>query len=288
MKSNFLTDIKIQISIQSFAAVSLYILLCLPVFNMTGSIVKPIIISVIGSIIICTGSLFSKYREKIISNALLLLMLFWFSFALVKQFFLQLEAGFVFEWIYFFYFDKLLMLGIIWFSSVLFFLIKRIFDVNDGIDYLMFYKNSGRAFLLFYIFLLVFSFVLIRLQKGVYPFNFIPFRTLKEYASDWESIPYEVFMMFCGNLFYFSPLGYIFAIKLRNVSKVKKNIILFLFPLIAFTALEFSQYFLQNGYCEFDDMMMNSIGFWIGSFLCPLTDLFAYKLSKGRVKTFWI
>ncbi len=59
------------------------------------------------------------------------------------------------------------------------------------------------------------------------------------------------------------------------------------FPIITFTALEFSQYFFQNGYCEFDDMMMNSIGFWFGSLLCPITDYFSLRISRGKIKNFW-
>ncbi len=206
MKNKYLSEIKIQIALKSVLTAVLYIILCLPVFNMTGSIVIPVLICIIGSLIICTGSLFSKFSEIIISSGLLILMIFWLSYALVKQLVLQIEAGFVFEWIYFFYFDKLLMLGLIWLSSVTYFLIKRLFENKENTDYSLFFKNSGRAFGIFYTFLLIYSFILIRLERGDYPFNFIPFRTLKEYASNWDSIPYEIFMIFCGDLFYFSPL----------------------------------------------------------------------------------
>ncbi len=278
---------KLTVFFQSvFASVAL-ILLCIPAFNMTGEIIKPIVVSFIGTIIICTGILFSKYPERVVSNSLLILMIFWLLFALFRQLQLQIEAGFVFKWLYFFYYDKLLVVGTVWLTAALFFLIRRLVLKEPSVDYKFFFKNGGRAFIIFYTFLLVFSFVLLRLERGEHPLNLQPFSTINDYIAQWESIPYEVFMMVCGNLFYFTPLGYIFYLKLRNNRSVKKHIVFVLFPILAFSLLELSQYAFQNGFCEFDDMMMNSIGFWLGCFLCFVTDKIANAVTKGRCVVFW-
>ncbi len=276
-------------NIQSIFVSILFILLSVPVFDMTGDIIKPILICVIGSIIICLFSLVCKFSAQIIGNGLLMLMVFWLVFAIIKETVLQIQAGWVFYWIYFFYFDKLLMLGVIWLSASAFFCIRRLVQKKKkDSGYSEFFKKSSIAFLIFYVFLLVFSFVLLRLQTGDFPFRlFQPFATIKEYIADFDTIPYEVFMMFFGNLFYFTPLGYIFCILLSNKTVSFKLIVNIFFPITAFTLIEISQYLFHNGYCEFDDMMLNSIGFWLGNLLYLLANKFAYFISKGKYKSFW-
>ena len=134
---------------------------------------------------------------------------------------------------------------------------------------------------------MVYSFVLIRLERGEYPLNWVPFTTIKEYISDFSSIPYEVFMMFFGNLFYFAPLGIIFYLLLKKHNSVVRLLVSVLFPPIAFSLLEYSQFLLQNGFCEFDDMMMNSLGFWFGALFAYVLDKTVRKLTKGIVTGFW-
>ncbi len=281
-KGNFLTIIKSIITAVALIGLSL------PVFEMTGDIVLPLIICVTGSFLICLCSVLFHFSERIIGNSLVILMLFWLLFAFIKEIILQIEYGWAFEWIEFFYFDKLLMLGSIWLSVSMFFCIKRLLckESND-IEYSVFFKKASTAFLIFYIFLLVYSFVLIRLQTADYPFRFQPFVTIKEYITEYNSIPYEVFMMFFGNLLYFTPLGYIFGHILIKRKKIIRVLIIIFFPVLAFTLLEFSQYIFQNGYCEFDDMMMNSVGFWFGALLFNVSNKFAVLVSKRKYMFFW-
>lgn len=279
---------KLIIAIQSIITAVAFVTLSISVFGMTGHIVKPIFICVAGSLIICLLSLISERSIRIVSNGLLIFMMFWLLIALIKEFVLQIQAGFVFDWIYFFYFDKLLILGTIWLTATVFFCIKRLTsEIRSDSEYLYFFKTSSKSFFVFYAFLLIYSFILIRLQRGEYPFRFQPFVTIKEYISNINSIPYEVFMMFFGNLLYFTPLGYIISNLIRNKSTSVKIIVNIIFPLTIFTLLEFSQYVFKNGYCEFDDMMMNSIGFWLGSLLFMLSNKFASFVSKGRYNSFW-
>ncbi len=283
-------NIKSNISVwlQSVVCGAAFILLSIPAFNMTGSIFMPLLICFTGSVLICFCAVIFRFSVRIIGNSLLILMLFWLVFALLKETILQIEAGFVFDWIDFFYFDKLLMLGAIWLTASLFFALKRLVskETNEP-EYTVFFKTASIAFLVFYVFLLIYSFILIRLKTGSYPFRFQPFVTIREYLYDFNTIPYEVFMMFFGNLFYFTPLGFIVSRAVCTKRKSVRTVVNLLFPIIAFTLLEFSQFIFQNGYCEFDDMMMNTLGFWLGNLMFIVLNKAAVFLSKGKYSTFW-
>ncbi len=278
-----------SLDVRSALTAILFIVLSIPAFSMTGFVLKPLLVCTIGSIFVCflIVKLFSKASPAVCSNALLLFELFWLTYCFLKEISLQLQYGFPGKWIEFFYFDKLLMVGTIWLVSTVFFTLLRIFQSENCVDYRAFYKINTVAFIIFYSFLLIYSFVLIRLERGTYPLNWIPFNTVREYIKDSASIPYEVFMMFFGNLLYFTPLGMVFYHKLKKISTPIKLIVFIFFPLLAFSLLEFSQYFFQNGFCEFDDMMMNTVGFWLGVVVGFAADKAVFALSKGKISSFW-
>lgn len=275
------------IRIEVLLTAAAFVLLSVPAFNMTGLIVKPVLLCLAGGILISFLLSFVHKGEAVCGYGLLLFVVFWGIFAWIKELELQFLHGFPGKWIDFFYFDKLLMVGTIWFASSAYFAVNRLAVKNSSKNYNKFFKTSSAAFVLFYAFLLIYSFVLIRLERGVYPLNFVPFNTIKEYISDYSRIPYEVFMMFFGNLLYFTPLGVIFHLCLKNHKKRVRIFVIAVFPLAAFSLLEFSQYWLQNGYCEFDDMMMNSLGFWLGALLGTVADATINKATKGRINCFW-
>ncbi len=277
----------IVILIKALLASAAFVFLSVPAFNMTGLIIKPILLCIVGGAAISILLYFTHNGETICGISLLLFVVFWLIYAFAKQFELQLSYAFPGKWIEFFYFDKLLIIGTIWLSSSLFFVIARLLPRNSTRNYRNFFRMSSFSFLIFYTFLLVYSFVFIRLERGEYPMNWVPFNTVREYLSDYSSIPYEVFMMFFGNLLYFTPLGVIFHLVIKKQKPVLKTVLIALFPLLAFSLLEYSQYLLQNGYCEFDDMMMNSVGFWFGSLFGIVADITVKKATKGRLTSFW-
>ncbi len=273
---------------QSLLISSILIMLTVPCFKMTGNLILPVVISFLGSVAVCLVVSVFRNAESSIGFSLIICNLFWFVAAIVGEVRTQIDHGFVFEWIQYFYFDKLLIVGTVWLACSLFFALKRVLSKHKQLsDFDLFFKYSSFAFICFYSFVLVYSFVLIRLQSDVYPFRFQPFVTIREYIDSYAEVPYEIIMNVLGNLFYFTPLGYIFMFLLSNKNIKIKVAINAVFPVIAFTLLEFSQYIFQNGYCEFDDMMMNSIGFWVGNLLCLSSDKLAEYLSKGRIKRFW-
>ena len=72
-------------------------------------------------------------------------------FSLIKELILQIENGWIFQWIEFFYFDKLLMLGLIWLSVSFFYCVRRLVVTKpDEIEYSAFFKNARISFLIFY------------------------------------------------------------------------------------------------------------------------------------------
>lgn len=284
MKNKFKT--KLIFLTEILLAAACFILLSVPAFNMTGLIFKPLLLCIIGGTGISVILSFVPRGETVCGFSLFLFVIFWTVFAFAKELELQIMHGFPGKWIYFFYFDKFLMVGTIWLAAVSVFVFKRIFK-KDVTDYKVFFRTSSVAFIIFYAFLLIYSFVLIRLERGVYPLNWVPFNTVKEYIADYSSIPYEVFMMFFGNLLYFTPLGIIFYLLLKKHKTIVRIIFITVFPLVAFSLLEFSQYLFQNGFCEFDDMMMNSLGFWIGAVLAVSGDKIVKKITQGRITGLW-
>lgn len=274
--------------IKSFLIAVAFILLCVPCFQMTGKVVLPLVTALIGSVFICVVSHLFHNCESSVGFSLKILNLFWLVVALIGEYKVQIANGFQPYWIQYFYFDKLLVVGAVWLGCSLFFSFKRIFiKDNKTSDFDSFFKYSTYAFIAFYTFILMYSFVLIRLNTGDYPFRFQPFVTIKEYIEFYSEIPYEVLMNVLGNLFYFTPLGYIFWMLLSKKQIKIKIAVNFIFPIVTFTLLEFSQFYFQIGYCEFDDMMMNSLGFWFGNFMCYLCDYLTVKITNGRIKRFW-
>lgn len=278
---------KVLFNLEVLLVSACFVLLSIPAFNMTGLIIIPLLLCVAGGVAISFVLSFIPKGETACGYGLLFFICFWTVFVFAKELKLQILYGFPGKWIGFFYFDKLLMVGTIWLASSAFFAVMRLLSKNSQKNYNAFFKTSSVAFVVFYAFLLIYSFVLIRLEKGVYPLNWVPFNTIKDYISDYSSIPYEVFMMFFGNLFYFTPLGAIFYLLLKKNRIIVKILIITVFPLAAFSLLEYSQYLFQNGFCEFDDMMMNSLGFWFGAVFGVVADTIVNKVTKGRINCFW-
>lgn len=276
----------IKTSLHVFLSAAAFILLSIPAFSMTGFFLKPIVICFTGSVLI--GLIFSLLKaEKAVGTGQIIFVVFWIIVALVKEFEIQRLYGPFSYWVEFFYFDKLLVIGTIWLGTSLVFACKRIFHRCDNTSFDKFFNHSSIAFVVFYAALLIYSFVLIRLQTGEYPLYLIPIRTVREYIEQFSYTPYEVLMMVFGNLFYFTPMGYIFSLLLREKKKRIKIPVLLFFPIVAFSMLEISQYIFQNGFCEFDDIAMNTLGFWFGAILCPLTDCIAKRISKNKIQQFW-
>ncbi|HBL41209.1 MAG TPA: hypothetical protein DDY98_06425 [Ruminococcaceae bacterium] len=213
-------------------------------------------------------------------------MALWLLCVFGYQFKLQIMYDWPGHWLYCFYYDSILMQGTILLGSTLFFTALRLArSLPDGRS---FFRLSSAAFLALYSFLLVYSFYLARTKSGdVYPMNFNLLATLRSYLGKIKENPYEIWMLILGNLFCFTPLGYMFFVLLRKRSRLCRRTVIALFGPIAFSLLEYSQYVFQIGYCEIDDMVANTLGFWLGAALVPLSDWLAKRLTKQKIQHFW-
>ena len=273
--------------LKSFAVAAVWLGVCGFCFSYTGHTFFQLSICVLSSVTL-TALLYIFDRDgRSIGLAQLIFVCLWLVCALGYQLKLQRAQVWPGYWIYCFYFDSLLTQGTIWLCSSLFFaafrLIARMREARR------FFLYSSVAFLIFYSFLIIYSFYLVRTKPGdSYPLNLNLTTTVQMYREMIRNNPYEIWMMILGNMFYFTPLGYIFYIALRGLPAVRRRIIILLFAPVAFFLLEYSQYVFQTGYCEIDDMVMNALGFWLGAILAPLSDIAAKRISKGSISRFWL
>lgn len=75
-----------------------------------------------------------------------------------------------------------------------------------------------------------------------------------------QSSKFQIYYNILGNIVGFIPYGFLGLL----YPKLKNYKYLFLTFFIGINYLEFSQYFFQRGYAEFDDVMLNSFGMTIG------------------------
>lgn len=232
-----------------------------------------------------------KNGLKIMAMALNIFIVVLVISALVWEAILQIQnitnGGSFSDWIYMFYYDKSMTVGIVCFSVIAVFTLLRLkrnnYNNNSFLkDFTSFFNASSRGFLLYYAVLLFYSFVLIR-RIGAYSSlaNFIPFNTITGYI---RSQNYEMFMYFFGNLLLFTPFGF-YAMTIRH----KKHFtILLLLPIILSTSIELSQLVLKNGNCDIDDVILNSFGFYLGVLIKIAVDKVIVRKTGGSEKTVFV
>ncbi|MBO6201262.1 MAG: VanZ family protein [Chryseobacterium sp.] len=88
----------------------------------------------------------------------------------------------------------------------------------------------------------------------------VPFESIHFVLYEAGFIPYEMYKNILGNIVLFIPYGFLRILypKLNNYKY------LFFVFFIVINILEFSQYYFNLGYAEFDDVMLNTIGMTIG------------------------
>ena len=108
--------------------------------------------------------------------------------------------------------------------------------------------------------------------------NLIPFKTIKIFFNGWRNglvSTHDAYINLLGNVFAFSP----FAFFLPLISKKKTNIFKFTATIfLIVTAIEISQFILRTGYCDIDDLILNSIGAVL-LYLILHTDFFRRRIT---------
>ena len=97
-------------------------------------------------------------------------------------------------------------------------------------------------------------------QIGKY--NLVPFL---DYANVWQNGGVKSFLrLFLGNLGWFFPLGFFARYKFAKTKTAKIVFFGFLFSLF----VEISQFVFKTGIFELDDLILNSIGVFLGVKFC--------------------
>ncbi|WP_270876936.1 VanZ family protein [Campylobacter sp. CN_NA1] len=107
-------------------------------------------------------------------------------------------------------------------------------------------------------------------QVGKY--NLVPFL---DYANVWQNGGIKSFLrLFFGNLGWFFPLGFFARYKFTLTKTAKIVLFGFLFSLL----VEILQFVFKTGIFELDDLILNSIGVFLGAKFCEIL----LKLNKNN------
>ncbi len=259
----------------------------LPSFGSIGNLAFQIITSFLLSFL-CTGAgFFLKNSMKILGVSLSLVTIFITGCAIYNQVIAQLETQFrTGGWIYQFYYDRPLIVAIVWssaFLSITFLRIClpiRLTDDHFASDYKKFISYSTKGFFVFYGAFLIYGFVLVRLSFSggdTAGYNFIPFNTIMTYASD-SGYMYEGLIYFIGNICCLMPIG--FFLKVFK-PQTKRSTIIWL-PILISVLIELSQILLKAGDCDIDDVILNSFGFYIGALFKEGCDKLRTAITSGE------
>lgn len=129
-------------------------------------------------------------------------------------------------------------------------------------------KKKAVRIILFCLYLIVLSYLLFfaesfgRGASADYRYNFIPFTEIRRYLVHWERIGiFKVAVNLLGNIAAFMPFGYFLSgltdNKLRTVSVV-------LFSMEFSMLVETIQLVSKLGSCDVDDVILNTLGGWLG------------------------
>lgn len=231
------------------------------------SIIRSAIIAIIPAlfaIIIKNGIKYLGYATVAYFSIITVFVLCYELYLIIKK---QSSGEKVSTWVFFFYYDKIILVLAVWLSTFLTcFLIVLISKKRDYLqEYKSYLKYSTISFFVFYILILIYCFIILRPigVKGEYSYNYIPFATMKSYFLCVKYQEYENLILFFGNIAIFMPLG--FAANLFNTKhKLLLNIC---FPIIFSSIIELSQLLLKNGEADVDDVLLNCIGFYLGACL---------------------
>jgi glycopeptide antibiotics resistance protein len=91
--------------------------------------------------------------------------------------------------------------------------------------------------------------------------NLIPFHTIKGYLSGTDILLRSFALTnLLGNIVLFIPLGVYVTLFNRNKGFLQNTLLIILFS----TCVEIIQYFFRLGVCDVDDVILNSLGGFIG------------------------
>ena len=118
------------------------------------------------------------------------------------------------------------------------------------------------AYLVILIYLLFFAESFGRGISDDYRYNFVPFTEIRRYLTYWETIGiFGVLLNLVGNVAASMPFGYFLSALTDNRLKA---ISVLLFTMEFSILVEVIQLFTRLGSCDIDDVILNTLGGWIG------------------------
>ena len=121
---------------------------------------------------------------------------------------------------------------------------------------------------LFFVYLVILSYLLFfaesfgRGTSDDYHYNFIPLTEIRRYLTYWETIGiFGVLLNLVGNVAAFMPFGYFLSALTDNRLKA---VSVLLFSMEFSILVEMIQLFTRLGSCDIDDVILNTLGGWIG------------------------
>jgi glycopeptide antibiotics resistance protein len=130
-------------------------------------------------------------------------------------------------------------------------------------------ESLNMNFSLFLILMVIYSVALLILlffrpnDQGYNSFNLIPFTTISFYLSG-EVNNLIAFYNLAANLGLFIPFGIYLLVKRYSIWK------LIVFPIVGISFIEILQFFTHRGSLDIDDLVLNTLGVFIGYLLFPL------------------
>ncbi len=132
-------------------------------------------------------------------------------------------------------------------------------------SYLSYYKRFMLCLSIVWLFNFVLMFFVYR-EEGIntHIVNFVPFKgEIKELLTCEKSALLSNIIRTGGNVFFFTLLAIITKYYIKNA----KPYVFILIPIILSSLLELSQYLLKNGDTDIDDIITNTLGFFLGLLL---------------------
>ena len=171
--------------------------------------------------------------------------------------------------------------ALVWMVPFLICLMVRVFALNEWdtpqrrMYFSYFSRWSGISFGVFYGILLLFSLILNRPIDiwGARQVNLIPFHQIIQYFSSSTDVVYFLF----GNLFFFTPIGFFLSVSRPLMAWWKKLLIAFGIGVV----IEASQWVLNTGMVDIDDVILNAAGFYVGCGLKWAIDKMRQVISGG-------
>ncbi len=262
MLNNALHKTKLILS-QIFCACFLTVTV-FPGMMFTGKLLLQILLTLFFVLLYClvVNAAGIGLREQALAEWVMII--FWIIIAFVEQ--ILFKGTFLIfrtPWAHTFYYDSIGMIFIALTVTIFFQRVKafRSKDSDTTKRYRKFYSIASAAYITYYTVALIYCFVICRSPSTQRDEpNLVPFNTLK-WTFFSGLIDYERLILFFGNIAIFLPLGFLMY---EHLCKGKKRIILFLFPVVLSSLIEFSQYVFNMGNPDVDDVLLNVLGFYLG------------------------